>query len=178
MRLGVIGFIAATAAIAATTACTNPVNRGAPCGRGQYASASVTLPDTGINAGTDVVIGFDQHDPDLSGELSEIVVQHIVPVERRPDPEPDPRVRLLNGAGRVLLDTLGTRSSMGTSPTDRPTWLVLHWIRNADERTALFEAFRDSTLILELWAANATQPGTRVHPRIGSVGVTPPMTCL
>ena len=178
MRAWTLPAISAACLFAIVACRVGPA--GAPCGRAQYASAHATLPDTGINAKTFVDIGFNQHDPDLSGELSELAIEHVVPVAIRPvnqpDPEVDPRVRLLTTSGVVLIDTLGTRSQPGFA--DRRTWLVFHWIRNASERTALFEAFRDSTLVLELWAANATGPGTRVRPQIGQVGVTPPATCL
>lgn len=178
MRAWTIPVIGATCLVSIVACQVGPV--GSPCGRAQYASAHAVLPDTGINAKTFVDIGFVQHDPDLSGELSELSIEHVVPVQlhaaNEPDPEPDPRVRLLTLGGRVLIDTLGTRSQPGFA--DRRTWLVFHWIRNAGERTALFEAFRDSALVLELWAPNATQPGTRVRPQIGQVGVTPPATCL
>ena len=51
-------------------------------------------------------------------------------------------------------------------------------MRAVTTRTALFEAFRDSTLALDLWAAGTTQPGTRVRPHIEHVGVTAPAICV
>lgn len=152
---------------------------GAPCGGAQQAFARVTLPDTGIDASSQVIVGFVQHDPDLSGELSEVVVQHLGwPAAPAVDPEPDPRVRLVRDDGRVLLDTLGSRYDQPTNTYSRPTWLILQWMRSADRRTALFEAMRDETLWLELWARDAARPGTRVRLRTESAYVTPKAVCL
>jgi hypothetical protein len=151
---------------------------GAPCGRAQQATARATLPDTGINAGRELQVVFIQHDPDLAGELSEIAIQTPYPAATVFDPEPDPRVRLLRGDGRVLLDTLATRFDQPRNVYDRPTWVVLQWIRGAERRNAVFEALRDQTLWLELWRADATQPGTRVRLRTETALVTPPAVCM
>jgi hypothetical protein len=162
-----------------SVACSSTVVGGpAPCGRNQHAAARVTLPDTGIDAGREIDVSFVQHDPDLAGELSEIAIQQAWPAAVSPDAEPDPRVRLLNGSGQILLDTLGTRFDQPTGQFDRPTWLVLHWIRDAESRNTLYDAFASQSLWLELWTAGATKPGTRVLMKTTDFGVSPPAMCL
>lgn len=151
---------------------------GAPCGRNQRAAASVILPDTGIDAGREIDVSFLQHDPDLAGELSEVAIQQTWPAGASPDTEPDPRVRLLSASGQILLDTLGTRFDQPTGRFDRPTWLVLHWIRDAQSRNSFYDAFVNRTLWLELWLAGATKPGTRILMKTTDYGVNPPAVCL
>ena len=160
-------------------ACSSSIaGGGAPCGRNQHAAASVTLPDTGIDAGREIKLSFIQHDPDLAGELSEVAIQQAWPAGASPDTEPDPRVRLLSASGQILLDTLGTRFDQPTGRFDRPTWLVLHWIRDAQSRNTLYDAFATGSLWLELWHADATKPGTRVLMKTIDYGVNPPAMCL
>jgi hypothetical protein len=148
-----------------------------PCGRNQHAEAHVVLPDTGLDHGRDILVGFIQHDPDLAGELSEIAIQQRWPQGAGIDPEPDPRVRLVREDGLVLLDTLGTRLDQPRGTFDRPTWIVLQWIKDAARRNAIFESMRDQTLWLELWAPGAAKPGTRVRLETISAGVNPPAMC-
>lgn len=165
---------------AALTACAGlfPSENGAPCGRAQHAVARAILPDTGIDARRELQVVFIQHDPDLAGELAEVAVQTAYPAATVPDPEPDPRVRLVRDDGRVLLDTLASRYDQPTGAYSRPTWMVHQWIRDAGRRNALFEAMRDQTLWIELWRKDATQPGSRVQLRTESAEVTPAMRCL
>jgi hypothetical protein len=151
---------------------------GVPCGRNQHADARVILPDTGIDAGREIDVSFIQHDPDIAGEVSELVIQQPWPAGASPDKEPDPRVRLLSASGQVLLDTLGTRFDQPTGRFDRPTWLVFHWIRDAQSRNALYNAFATQSLWLELWHAGAAGPGTRVRLQTTDYGVNPPAVCL
>ena len=170
-----IGLLIALSA----AACSSPTFGGeAPCGRNQHATASATLPDTGIDANREIEVSFIQHDPDLAGELSEVAIQQGWPAGASPDTEPDPRVRLLNAAGQVLLDTLGTRFDQPTGRFDRPTWLVFHWIRDAQSRNALYDAFATQSLWLELWHADAMRPGTRILLKTTDYGVYPPSVCL
>ncbi len=147
------------------------VSGGSPCGRNQHASAGAILPDTGINAGREIQVSFIQHDPDLAGELSEVVVQQAGPAAATPDTEPDPRVRLLDGSGQVFVDTLGTRPN-------RTTWFVLRWIRDAQSRNGLYNAFATQSLWLELWHAGAPGPGTRILLSTKEFGVNPPAFCV
>jgi hypothetical protein len=165
----------ALAALIVLSACAgiSDVNgSGAPCGRNQHASATVTLPDTGIEAGHELQVDFIQHDPDLSGELSEVVVQFTAPGGSVVDPSPVPRVRLLDSTGVVFVDTLGNNAS------GRPTWYVLKWIKDAPTRNALYDAFVSHALWLELWKANAPTLGTRVQFEVKEYGINPPATCL
>jgi len=159
--------------------CVDSVSSsGAPCGRNQHALASVVLPDTGINAGRAIQVSFIQHDPDLAGELSEVAIQQSWPAGAAPDSEPDPRVRLLSTSGQVFVDTLGTRFEQPTGRFDRPTWLVLHWIRDSQSRNGLYSAFATQSLWLELWRVGAVGPGTRVLLTTTDFGVNPPAVCL
>jgi hypothetical protein len=130
------------------------------------------LPDTGVEAGHELQVSFIQHDPDLSGELSEVVIQFTAPGASVVDPNPVPRVRLLNGDGFVFVDTLGN------SAGGRPTWYVLRWIKDAPTRNALYDAFANGTLWLELWNPNASRPGSRVRFDIKEYAVYPPAICL
>jgi hypothetical protein len=163
--------------VVAALACSAPTgvrSGGVPCGRNQHAFATVTLPDTGIDAGREMQVSFIQHDPD-AGELSEVVVQQSWPASMSFDSEPDPRVRLLDASGKVFVDTLGTRFSSGSLD---PTWYVLHWLKDAQSRNALYDAFASQSLWLELWRASATAPGMRVPLTTKEYGVYPPELCL
>lgn len=130
------------------------------------------LPDTGIEEGHELQVGFIQHDPDLSGELSEVVIQFTAPGAAVVDSNPVPRVRLLNSAGAVFVDTLGNKAG------DRPTWYILKWIKDAPTRNALYDAFVNQTLWLELWKPGATTLGTRVRFDIKDYGIYPAAVCL
>ena len=164
-----------------TVACSDVppvVSIGAPCGRNQYASGFAILPDTGVNAGREIRVSFDQHDPDLAGELSEVGIQQSWS-STSPDPEPDPRARLVSSSGQVFVDTLGTRFDQPSGGrTSRPTWYVLQWIRDAQSRNALYESFASQSLWLELWRSGASGPGTRVRVTTKESGVRPPAVCL
>jgi len=159
-------------------ACSAGSSTGAPCGRNQHAFATVTLPDTGINAGREIQVAFIQHDPDLSGELSEVGIQQTWPAGAAPDSEPDPQVRLLSASGQVFVDTLGSRFDQPTGRFDRPTWLASRWIRDAHTREGLYNAFATQSLWLELSHAGATGPGTRVLLTTKEFGVYPASVCL
>ena len=148
-----------------------------PCGNNQYASATVTLPDTGINAGHELQVAFIQHDAG-GEELSELVIQRAWRPVPSSDPEPNPRVRLLDMSGRIFIDTLGTRFDQISGQASRPTWYAYRWIKDAKTRTALYEAFANQSLWLELWAANAATLGTRVRLATKEFGVIPPGLCM
>jgi hypothetical protein len=154
------------------------VSMRSPCGRNQHAFATITLPDTGINAGREIQVSFIQHDPDIAGELSEFAIQQSWPVGAAPDSEPDPRVRLLSASGQVFVDTLGTRFDQPTGRFDRPTWLVSQWIRDAQLRNGLYNAFATQSLWLELWRPGGAGPGTRVLLTTKEFGVNPPAICV
>jgi hypothetical protein len=150
---------------------------GAPCGRNQHALATIVLPDTGINAGREILVGFIQHDPDLSGELSEVVVQQRWPSGAGDDSEADRRVRLVGESGQVFVDEMGTRHQDGTT-VRRLTWIVLRWIKDGSTRNALYDSFTNQALWLELWKSGASAPGTRVRLKTQEFGVYPPTTCV
>ena len=174
--LRTIAILAAAASLGCSSLTSD--SRGAPCGRNQYADASVTLPDTGINARRTIQVVFIQHDPDLAGELSEFAIQQTWPNGAAADSEPDPRVRLVSGSGRVLVDSLGSRFDQPTNRFSDPTWHVFGWIRDAQVRNALYSAFATQSLWLELWHAGASAPGTRVLLKTNDYGVRPPAICL
>lgn len=136
------------------------------------------MPDSGIDAGREIQVSFIQHDPDIAGELSELAIQPSWPAVASPDTEPEPRVRLLNASGQVLVDTLGSRFDQPTGRFDRPTWLVFHWIRDEQSRNGLYDAFATQSLWLELWRAGGEAPGTRVLLTTKDFGVYPPAVCL
>jgi hypothetical protein len=149
---------------------------GSECGGGQYAQARAFLPDTGINSGDTLSVGFTQHD---MKELSELSIWHMWPFGTGAiDPEPDPRVRIVTAGGRVLLDSPGSRYNQPEDRHNRPTWYVFTWIRNASLRNAFFDGFRNETLWIELWHARATQPGTRVRLVTDEVGVHEKAWCV
>ena len=163
--------LVAVIGLSACAGITEGGGRGTPCGRNQHAYATLVLPDTGIEAGHELQVSFIQHDPDLSGELSEVVVQFAAPAASMVDTNPVPRVRLLNSAGRIFVDTLGNNAG------GRPTWYVFRWIKDAPTRNALYDAFATRTLWLELWKANGSM-GTRVRFDIKEYGIYPPAICL
>ena len=158
------------------TACSGASSFGAPCGGAQSAEAHAFLPDTGINAGDTLFVGFMQHD---TQELSEVVIWHLWPFASGAiDPEPDPRVRVIAADGRVLLDSIGSRFNQPENRYNRPTWYVSTWIRDAGLRNAWFEGLRGETLSIELSRPTATAPGTRVRLHTDRAGISPMATCL
>jgi hypothetical protein len=171
----VIGSGAIVAQAGCIGALTDPASK---CGNAQTAAAFATLPDTGIAASTEVQVVLAQFDPFIIGELSDISVQHLWPSTRGPNPEADPRVRLVRDDGRVLLDTLATRRLPNDGDPNRLTWIVVQRTQSADRRNAVFNAMRDQTLWLELWSRNAAADGTRVRLRTTSASVSPIATCV
>lgn len=166
-------LIAGTLFIAA---CDGAARFGGPCGGGQFAEALAVLPDTGINAGDTLSVGFLQHE---TKELSELVIWHSWPFATGTiDPAPDPRVRIVRDDGRVLLDSIGSRYNQPENKFNLPTWFVFTWIRDADLRNAFFTGFRDETLWIELWRVGAPRLGTRVRLTTGRVGVSGVSICL
>jgi hypothetical protein len=171
MRRSCLPLVALTA-VSACYGISDVRSGGAPCGRNQHGYATVTLPDTGIEAAHELQVDFVQHDPDLAGELSEVVIQFTAPGAAVVDSNPVPRVRLLNSAGLVFVDTLGNNAG------GRPTWYVIRWIKDAPTRNALYDGFANQTLWLELWKANATTLSTRVRFVVKEYGINPPAICL
>ena len=172
--------VAIGAALSLSACSTQKVTstRGVPCGNAQYATARAVLPDTGIDGGGQVLLVFIQHDPDISGELTELAVEHVWLAGSGVDPAADPRVRVVRDDARVLLDTIATRFDQPNGKFDLPTWFVLYWIRSSEVRTAFYEGFQNQSIWLELWGANATAPGTRVRLSTETEGVTPAAVCL
>lgn len=139
---------------------------GSQCGGGQYASASVILPDTGISAGSQVRFSFIQHS---TAEFTEVVLQQI-PVPGQPVELP--RVRLLHDDGRVLIDQASTLHNLGQS------WILIHIERASELRTAIFEGLEAEKVSLQLLRWPSAEPGTviRIHPE--EIGVTPVTWCV
>jgi hypothetical protein len=157
-------------------ACGGPSRVGGPCGGGQFAQAHAILPDTGINAGDTLSVGFLQHD---TNELSELVIWHLWPFGTGAiDPEPDPRVRIVHDDGRVLLDSVGSRYSQPENQYNRPTWFVFTWVHEAGLRNAFYEGFQDEALWIELWHLAPPGLGTRVRLTTDTIGVHARATCL
>jgi hypothetical protein len=145
------------------------------CGGAQRASARATLPDTGIGGSQPVLIALSQHDPFLIGEVADLEVAHLWPQSNGPNPEANPRVRLVRDDGRVLLDTVSTRQIPNGSPN--PSWIVFRTFSNAELRNAIFDAIRTESITLELWPATGTRPGTVVRPKTQEAFVGPILTC-
>jgi len=114
----------------------------------------------------------------LSAYLTDISVQNVWTQAKGPNPEPDPRVRLIRDDGRVLLDTLATRRIPNDGTPNRLTWIVFWTFSNAELRNAIFEAIRAESFRLELWPSSGTAPGTVVRPRTDEAFVTAIATCL
>jgi hypothetical protein len=152
-------------------ACSIIGEPGSVCGGAQVAVARATLPDTGIAAGTELLVVLSQYDPYLIGEETELAIQPLPQVGREPSPDPDPRVRLVREDGRVLVDTLSSRAA-------RPSWIVYKRFRNAELRIAIFEAIQRQALWVELWSPVAQQSGTRIRLTTESAEVQPVTRCL
>jgi hypothetical protein len=157
-------------------ACFNSLETGAPCGGGEFADALALLPDSGIDAGDTLQVVFNQHD---THELSELAIWHLWPFASGiVDSQPDPRVRLVTDAGRVLLDSIGSRYDQPENAYNDPTWHVFTWIRDSDLRNGLYEGFQNQTLWVELWPVGAPRPTTRVRLKTDRVGISPTALCI
>lgn len=167
----------AAGACLVVAACSVPTvgSRGAPCGRNQHAAGEISLPDSGFEAGGRIQVSFIQHDPDLAGELSEVAIF----IEPPPGPgggaPANPRIRLLNDAGQVFVDSIGRRDDPSGGG---PGWVVLQWIKDAQTRNALYQSFANQALSVELWSANASSPMSRLRLNTTDYGVNPAMVCL
>jgi hypothetical protein len=152
--------------------------RPAKCGGAQSASALATLPDTGIGGGAPVQIVLSQRDPVFFGEAAYLTIFHDWPQSKGPNPEANPRVRLIRDDGRVLLDTLSTRQPLNDGDPNRLTWIVSKTFSNAELRNAIYEAIRTESITLELWPPTGTGPSTVVRPQTQEAFVSPIATCL
>jgi hypothetical protein len=162
--------------------CPPVVGGAVPCGGNtEFATAHAVLPDTGIDAGSEVVVRFSQQDSSSSGDRSELDVEHAWPSDTLIDPAPDPRVRIVRDDGLVLLDTLATRFDQPTGKFDLPTWLITTWVTSASVRQTYFVGFQNEQLWLELWPANGTTLGTTLGTRVqltrDTAGFTPTVLC-
>lgn len=153
----------------ALVACSDfPTENGVTCGGSQYASARLTLPDTGINASATIAFGFRQHDPYLQPEGTELAFQQL--------PAPGialilPYLRLVHDDGRILLEQGSTAGSFGQ------TWVMLHVSRSAEVRKAIFEALQSGSLSLQLMRWPDELPGTTVRIVPSALGVRPVARC-
>src|SRR5262245_11137121 len=125
---------------------------GSRCGGAQYAYARISLPDSGISAGSDLVFGFTQRDPYLIGEQTDISVQQV-PMPPG-TPLTLPHVRLVHDDGRVLLEQAATTGSLGGN------WLMTFITHSADLRVAVFEGLASRSVSLQLVRWPTDQPGT------------------
>ncbi len=147
-------------------ACSD-LGPGSKCGGAQIASARAFYPDTGVTAGTEILVVLAQHDPFLIGEESELVVG-----TRGPSPAPYPRVRLVRDDGRVLFDTLAWGASSSSS------WIVYHIFKSAELRNAIFHAIETESLWIELWLGTAAQAALRQRLQTEYAEVQPISRCL
>ena len=154
------------------TACSllSVEERGSTCGGAQYAVAHISLPDSGISAGTELVFAFTQRDPYLIGEQTDISIQQL------PTPPAAlavlPHVRLVHDDGRVLLDQSSTPASFGE------TWRMIFITHNADIRNAIFDGLQTQGISLQLLRWPTDQLGTKVRIRTDELGVSPVQRCL
>jgi hypothetical protein len=153
--------------------CNEEQIAGATCGGGQTAEAHAVLPDTGINSGDTVVVSFSQHG---EGDLSELSVVHLWWYVRGPNPEANPRVRLVREDGLVLLDSSGSRVDQ-TGHGETPSWYVFTWIHEAKRRNDLFYGLRDEMLWLELRQPGSPTAGTRVRLETDRAEFRPAFHC-
>ena len=162
-----------------TNGCIDALGpRGEKCGGAQTASALAILPDTGIGGGAPVSIGLSQRDPFLIGELADLSVTHLWLDSNGVNPEANPRVRLVRDDGRVLLDTLSTRSIPNDGDPHRLSWIVFRTFSDSSLRNAIFNAIRTESLRLELWPPTGSAPGTVVRPRLEAASVGGIAICL
>lgn len=146
---------------------------GSPCGGGVYGSARTVLPDTGLNAGAEVLAVLTQHG---TNEETEFAVWQLwpAPTDFRPDVV---RMRMTNGEGVVLLDTTALTFRSGSAGA-KSGFLAFGWIRNAIGRNAWYEAISNNQLWIELWKSSATAPATRVRVLREDSGVEPILNCV
>ncbi len=154
----------------ALAACSDfaPTENGSTCGGSQYASARLTLPDTGINAGATISFGFHQYDPFLLPEGTEVVFAQL--------PAAGiglilPYLRLVHDDGRILLEQGSTPGSLGQ------TWVMRHVSHSAEVRNAIFEALQSGSLSLQLMRWPSDLPGTTVRIVPSALGVSPVGRC-
>jgi hypothetical protein len=168
--------IVRTSSIISLVACVSCGAAGwaGPCGGGQFAEAGATLPDTGLNHGAEIKVGFDQHDTD---ELTEYSVNQLWEAGTSPAVDADSRLRVVRTDGLVLVDTSGLAYRPG-QPPGRPGFLAWGWIKEAARRNAWYDGFADDNLWIELWHPGASAASTRVRLHTTRREVTPVETCL
>jgi hypothetical protein len=151
-----------------STACTDFVNRGSPCGGTLQVDAEAVLPDTGLGAGGKANISFSETNHTL--DESSLIVWTFPPSNTTFTDSP-PRVRVLTSDGRVFLDLQAMPAYIGS-------WYVLQPIPNGPLREEIVSAFQAGLGVVEFSSAQPNQKVTRVRPDVRFAGRTPVLQCL
>jgi len=153
---------------ALSTACTDLLNRGSPCGGTLEVDAEAVLPDTGLGAGGKATISFSETNHAL--DESSLIVWTFPPSNTTFADSP-PRVRVLTTDGKVFLDLEATAAYMGS-------WYVRQTIPSGPVRDEIVSAFQSGLGVIEFSRAQPTQKLTRVRPDVRFAGRSPVLRCL
>jgi len=153
---------------ALSTACTDFLNRGSPCGGTLEVDAEAVLPDTGLGAGGKATISFSETNHAL--DESSLIVWTFPPSNTTFADSP-PRVRVLTTDGKVFLDLEATAAYMGS-------WYVRQTIPSGPVRDEIVSAFQSGLGVIEFSRAQPTQKLTRVRPDVRFAGRSPVLRCL
>ena len=153
---------------ALSTACTDLLNRGSPCGGTLEVDAEAVLPDTGLGAGGKANISFSETNHAL--DESSLIVWTFPPSNTTFADSP-PRIRVLATDGKVFLDLEATAAYMGS-------WYVRQTIPSGPVRDEIVSAFQSGLGVIEFSRAQPTQKLTRVRPDVRFAGRSPVLRCL
>jgi len=153
---------------ALSTACTDLLNRGSPCGGTLEVDAEAVLPDTGLGAGGRASISFSETNHAL--DESSLIVWTFPPSNTTFTDGP-PRVRVLTTDGRIFLDLEATAAYMGS-------WYVRRSIPSGPVRDEIVAAFQSAVGVVEYSSRQPSQKVTRVRPDVRFAGRSPVLRCL
>ena len=123
-----------------STACTDFVNRGSPCGGTLQVDAAAVLPDTGLGAGGKANISFSETNHTL--DESSLIVWTFPPSNTTFTDSP-PRVRVVTSDGKVFLDLQAMPAYIGS-------WYVLQPIPKGPLREEIVSAFQAGLGVVEV----------------------------
>jgi hypothetical protein len=157
-------------AILSLSISCSDINGGSPCGGVLQVDAQVVLPDTGIGAGGQASVDFNESEPGAFDESSLIV--WTFPPAGTTFADSVPRVRILTDDGRVFLDAQSTSAYQGS-------WYAKQDIPHGSIRDSIVSAFQQGVVTIEFSSAPAVGGKvTRVSPAIQFAGRTPRAECL
>jgi hypothetical protein len=151
-------------------ACANILNRGTPCGGERNVDARAVLPDTGLGAGGDANISFNESDPNRSLDESSLIVWTFPPANTMFADNP-PRVRVITDDGRVFLDLTATSAYLGS-------WYVRAPVAKGAIRDEIVAAFQNGLVTVEFSTSGPAPKVTRVRPTVRFAGTTPVVLCV